>query len=43
MENLYDPTKVPSAVEMKPLEMNTIHFAGSHTPLTPDILRRATK
>ena len=37
MKNIKEPD-CPSAVTLKPAEMNRIHFGGIHTPLTPEQL-----
>ena len=37
MKNIKEPD-CPSAVALKPAEMNRIHFGGIHTPLTPEQL-----
>ena len=37
MKKIKDP-ECPSAVTLKPAEMNRIHFGGIHTPLTPEQL-----
>lgn len=38
MKTLSKP-KLDSAVPLKPLEMNAIHFGGIHTPLTPEKMK----
>ena len=37
MKSIKEP-ECPSAVALKPAEMNRIHFGGIHTPLTPEQL-----
>ena len=37
MKKIKEPD-CPSAVTLKPAEMNRIHFGGIHTPLTPEQL-----
>lgn len=31
--------ELKSATRLRPAEMNTIHFGGNHTPLTPEYLK----
>ncbi len=38
MKKIIKP-ELDSAVPLKPLEMNAIHFGGIHSPLTPDKIK----
>lgn len=38
MKKIPEP-KLDSATTMTPLEMNSIHFGGIHTPLTPQQIK----
>lgn len=39
MKKIPEPHLI-SAHTLTPAEMNTIHFGGNHTPLSPDQLRK---